>query len=96
MLIKRKGTKDITHLKTDNFVFENVENFNYLCYLNADNKLNTEIVERRLKGNKAYHANAKLIKSEFLKRNTKMKIYKKFNNTSRYVFIRDLDLNSKR
>jgi hypothetical protein len=30
MQIKRTGTKDITHLKIDNFVFENVENFNYL------------------------------------------------------------------
>jgi len=32
-------------------------------------------LERRVKGNKAYYANAKLIKSKFLKRNTKMKIY---------------------
>jgi hypothetical protein len=41
MQIKRTGTKDITHLKFDNFAFENVENFTYLCYiLNADNKMN--------------------------------------------------------
>src|SRR5215469_10153952 len=38
--------------------------------------MNTEIAERIAKGNKAYCANAKLIKSKFLKRNTKMKIYK--------------------
>jgi len=77
MQIKRTGTKDITHLKTDNFAFENVENFNYLgSILNADNKINTEIAERIVKGNKAYYANAKLIKSKFLKRNTKMKICK--------------------
>ena len=61
-----------------NFAFENVENFNYLgSILNADNKVNTEIAETIAKGNKAYYANAKLIKSKFLKKNTKMKIYKK-------------------
>jgi hypothetical protein len=77
MQIKRTGTKDITHLQIDNFGFENVENFNYLgSILNADNKMNIEIAERIVKGNKAYYANSKLIKSKFLKRNTKMKIYK--------------------
>jgi hypothetical protein len=44
--------------------------------LNADNKINVEIAERITKGNKAYYADAKLIKSKFLKKNTKMKIYK--------------------
>jgi hypothetical protein len=54
-----------------------VENFNYLgSILNADNKMNIEIAERIAKGNKAYCANAKLIKSKFVKRNTKTKIYK--------------------
>jgi hypothetical protein len=38
--------------------------------------MNIEIAERIVKGNKAYYTNAKLIKSKFLKRNTKMKIYK--------------------
>jgi hypothetical protein len=38
--------------------------------------MNAEIAERIAKGNKTYCANAKLIKSKFLKRNTKMKIYK--------------------
>jgi len=71
------GIKDITHLKIDNLAFENIENFNYLgSILNADNKMNIEIAERIAKGNKAYYANAKLIKSKFLKKNTKMKIYK--------------------
>jgi len=61
----------------NNFTFENVENFNYLgSILNADNKMNTEIAEKIAKGNKAYYANSKLIKSKLLKRNTKMKIYK--------------------
>jgi len=50
MQIKRTGTKDITHLKIDHFAFENVENFNYLgSILNADNKMNTEIAERKSK-----------------------------------------------
>jgi len=39
MQIKRTGIKDITHLKIDNFAFENVENFSYLgSILNADNE----------------------------------------------------------
>jgi len=77
MQIKRIGIKDITHLKIDNFAFESVEDFNYLgSILNADNKMNIEIVERMAKGNKEYYANAKLIKLKFLKKNTKMKIYK--------------------
>jgi hypothetical protein len=61
----------------DNFAFDNVENFNCLgSILNADNKMNIEIHERIVKGNKAYYANAKLITSKFLKGNTKMKIHK--------------------
>jgi len=36
--------------------------------------MNTEIAERIVKGKKAYDANAKLIKSKFVKRNIKMKI----------------------
>ena len=38
--------------------------------------MSIEIAERIAKGNKAHYANAKLIKSKFLKKNTKMKIYK--------------------
>ena len=77
MQIKRKGIKDITHLKIDNFTFENVENFNCLgSILNADNKMNIEIAEKIAKGNKAYYTNSKIIKSKLLKKNTKMKIYK--------------------
>jgi len=75
--IKRKGIKDITHIKIDNFNFENMENINYLgSILNAGNKMNTEVAEKIAKNNKAYYVNSKLIKSKFLKKNTKMKIYK--------------------
>jgi len=44
--------------------------------LNADNKISTEIAERISKGNKAYYANSKLIKSKLLKKSAKMEIYK--------------------
>ena len=72
MQIKRMGIKDITHLKIDNFSFENVENFNYLgSILNAYNKMYIEIAERIAKGNKAYYANAKLIKFKFLQKTPK-------------------------
>jgi len=75
--MKRIGIKDITHLKTYNFAFEIAENFNYLgSILNADSDMNIEIAERIRKGNRAYYAKAKLIKSKSLKKNTKMKIYK--------------------
>ena len=64
-------------LKIDNVTSENVENFNYVgSILNANNKMTIEIAERIAKGNKAYYANAKLIKSKFLRKNTKMKTYK--------------------
>jgi hypothetical protein len=51
--------------------------------------MNIEIAERIVKGNKAYYANAKLIKSKFLKRN---------NTIIRpaVTYSSDLDLNSKR
>jgi len=77
MQTERTGIKDITRLKIDNFAFKSVNNFNYLgSILNADNKMNIEIAERIERGNTAYYANAKLIKSKFLKKNTKMKIHK--------------------
>jgi len=54
-----------------------VENFNYLVSIfNADNKMNIVIAERIAKGNKAYYANAELIKSNFLTKNVKTKMYK--------------------
>jgi len=69
MQIKRTRTKDIAHLNIHNFASENVKTFNYLgSILNGDNKINIEIAERIAKGNKAYYANAKLIKSKFRKK----------------------------
>ena len=84
MHTKRTGTKEIAHFKIDNFAFENVENFNYLgSILNADNKINIEVAERIAKGNKAYYANAKLIKSKFVKKSAKMK--KKINKNKTMI-----------
>ena len=69
--IHRNITKP--YLKIDNFTFENVEIFNYLgSVLNEDNKMNVAFAERIAKGNKAYYANSKLIKSKLLKKNSKM------------------------
>ena len=77
MQIKRTGTKDVTHLKIDNFAFENVENFNYLfSILKVDIKMNIEIAERIVKVKKACYVNVKYQKSKFRKRNTKIKMYK--------------------
>jgi ATP-dependent Lon protease len=69
MQIKRKRTKDMTHLNIDNFAFKNVKKkFNYLgSILNANNEMNVEINERIAKGNKAYYLNEKLIKIEISK-----------------------------
>jgi hypothetical protein len=39
--------------------------------LNADNKINIEIVERIAKGNKAYYPNLKLIKSKHQRKTLK-------------------------
>jgi len=47
MQIKGTGIEDMTHLKIENFSFENVENFNFLgSNLDADNKMNIEIAEK--------------------------------------------------
>ena len=59
----QKRKKNTTHIKIDNFAFENVENFNYLgSILNEDNKMNIKTAGRIAKGYKAYYANVKLIK----------------------------------
>jgi uncharacterized protein involved in tellurium resistance len=78
MQIKRNGIKDIRHLIIDNFIVENVENFNYLVsILNADNEMNVEIVEKISKDNKLCCANSKLMKSKLLNKKLKWKYIKR-------------------
>jgi len=73
--IKRANQRNM-FLHINNFSFDKVCNFVYLGSLLNDSKLRqSEISERICKGNRAYYANAKLLRSKFLKRNTKMKIY---------------------
>jgi hypothetical protein len=60
---KENRNKRQTHLKIDNFAFEDVGIFNYLgSILNADNKMYIGIAEKIVKGNKTNYANATLIK----------------------------------
>jgi hypothetical protein len=42
---------------------------------NENNQMQFEIAERIRKGNRAYYANAKHLKSKLLKRSTKMRIH---------------------
>jgi hypothetical protein len=53
-----------------------VNNFIYFgAILNENNQMQFKTSERIRKGNRAYYANAKLLKSKLLKRSTKMRIY---------------------
>jgi hypothetical protein len=53
-----------------------VNNFIYFgAILNENNQMQFKTAERIRKGNRAYYANAKLLKSKLLKRSTKMRIY---------------------
>jgi len=73
--IKRANRRNIL-LQINNFFFEKVFNFIHLGSLLNDGKLRQpEISERICKGNRAYYAYAKHLRSKFLKRNIKMKIY---------------------
>jgi hypothetical protein len=74
---KENRNKRCNTPKIDNFASENMENFNYLGYiLNADNIMNIVTAERIAKGKKPNYVNANLIKSKFLNKYTKIKIYR--------------------
>lgn len=65
------------NLNIGGYVFENVENFSYLgSELNTENKISQEINRRIMLGNRAYHANFKMLKSKLLSHKTKTTIYK--------------------
>jgi hypothetical protein len=73
---KKTGSRNKRPLQINNYSFEKVNNFIYMgAILNDNNQMQFEIAERIRKGNRAYYANAELLKSKLLKRSTKMRIY---------------------
>jgi hypothetical protein len=76
MHIQRTESRSKIPLQINYYSFQKVNNFTYLgSILNEDNQIQLEIAERIRKENRAYYANAKLLKSKLLKRSTKMGIY---------------------
>jgi hypothetical protein len=60
----KTGSRNESPLQINNYSFEKVNNFIYLgAILNENNQMQFEIAERIRKGNRAYYANAKLLKS---------------------------------
>lgn len=69
--------RTVQDLHIESAVFKGVTQFTYLGELiNNEAKTSTAIKERLQKGNRAYFANVKLLKSKLITRKTKMKIYK--------------------
>jgi hypothetical protein len=65
MLIQRMVWRNKIPLQTNNYSFEKVSNFTYLgSILNGNNQIQLEIYERIWEGNRAYYANAELLKSK--------------------------------
>jgi hypothetical protein len=57
--------------------FESVQSFKYLgSYVNQNNKIEEEIKERIIAGNKAFYANRKMFQSKLLSRKSKLKLYR--------------------
>jgi sorting nexin-29 len=77
--IQKTGPRNKIPLQSNNYSFEKVNNLIYLgSILNENDQMQFEIAERIRKGNRAYYANVKLLKSKLLKRSTKMRIYVTF------------------
>lgn len=73
--IKKEHEHAQNYLKTQEYIFERVNSFNYLGVTmgqTAENK----VKERLLKGSQAYGRNKTLLKSKALSKTTKIKIYK--------------------
>jgi hypothetical protein len=72
----RKETKR-KEISIDNMTFEHVSSFKYLeSIVNETHKIQQEIESRISAGNRAYHANKKLLTNKLLSKNTKMSVYK--------------------
>jgi hypothetical protein len=57
--------------------FESVQSFKYLgSVVNQNNKIEEEIKERIIAGNKAFYANRKMFPSKLLSRKSKLKFYR--------------------
>lgn len=64
-------------VKIGEHTFEEVETFKYLgVTISSQGERETEIQEKVLAANRAFHANKKLLKSNILRRETKMRIYR--------------------
>jgi hypothetical protein len=73
MHIQKTGSRNERPLQINNYSFRKVNNFIYLGAIpKENNQMQFEIAERIQKGNRAYYANAKLLKSKLLK-STKMR-----------------------
>uniref|UniRef100_A0A8D9AYK2 Craniofacial development protein 2 n=1 Tax=Cacopsylla melanoneura TaxID=428564 RepID=A0A8D9AYK2_9HEMI len=69
--------RTLQDLQIENANFKGVTQFTYLGELvNNEGKTSTAIKERLQRGNRAYFANLKLLKSKLITRKTKLKIYK--------------------
>jgi len=76
-LVMSRNLEDITNLKVENFVFEQVEDFKYLVVnINYRNNVHSEVRQRiNAAANRAYFAMNKMLSSEMLSWKTKEKLY---------------------
>ena len=78
MVVSREQNAGQSHsMKTDNSLFERVEEFKYLgTTLTNQNSIQEEIKSRLKSGNACYHSVQNLLSSSLLSRNLKIKIYR--------------------
>ena len=76
--IMRIGKKlETREIKIGQYNFEEVDKFKYLgVTISSQGDRRTEIKEKIVAANRAFHANKKLLKSKVLRKETKMKVYR--------------------